>query len=224
MNLPEPAVAGVVAHDSPDASQQGLPSQLSALVRSAAQGNARAFEEFYRLTARIAFYGVLRIVGHSHAEDVLSEAYLQAWQQCAEFDPRRANAMTWLMTIARSRALDRLRAERLRHGCASGAPMPLDDDSTPSFAPGPPALLEASRMRARLDAALSALSAPERWVLGLAYYREMSHAQIASATTLPLGTVKSILRRCPLKMRVTLQDPFTAAVQPHLACSSPRIV
>lgn len=206
-------------HDSPDATQDDLPIRLNALVRTAAQGNARAFEEFYRLTARNAYFGVLRIVGHNHAEDVLSEAYLQAWQQCSQFDPRRANAMTWLVTIARSRALDRLRAERLRHAGAYGAPMPLDDDATASPAPDPPALLEASRMRTRLDSALSALSTPERWVLGLAYYREMTHAQIATATTLPLGTVKSILRRCPQKMRESLQDPSTAAVQPHSVCS-----
>lgn len=195
-----------------------MPTRLSALVRAAAQGNARAFEEFYRLTARNVLYCVLRIVGHNHAEDVLSEAYLQAWQQCSRFDPRRANAMTWLKTIARSRALDRLRMERLRHAGAYGVPLSLVDDATPSSAPDPPALLEASRMRTRLDSALSALSTTERRVLSLAYYRELSHAQIATATTLPLGTVKSILRRSPPKLRESLQDPFTAAVQPQSAC------
>ncbi len=189
-------------------------------MRTAAQGNARAFDEFYGLTARIALVGVLRIVGHNHAEDVLSEAYLQAWQQCSRFDPLRANAITWLMTIARSRALDRLRVERLRHAGAYDAPMSLDEDTTPSSAPDPPAMLEASRMRTRLGAALSALSSPERWVLGLAYYREMSHAQIAATTTMPIGTVKSILRRSPLKMRETLQDACAAAVQPQSVCSS----
>lgn len=219
MNLPVLPAASEALNDSPDAQQDDLPTRLSALVRTAAQGNARAFEEFYELTVRIAFVGVLRLVGHNHVEDVLSEAYLQAWQQCSKFDPRRANAIAWLMTIARSRALDRLRAERLCHAGANGAPLSLDDDVTPSSTPGPPALLEASRMRTRLNAALAALSTSERWVLGLAYYQEMSHSQIATATTLPLGTVKSILRRCPLKMRETLQNPCVTAVQPTLACS-----
>jgi len=91
LNLPGTAAGSAALHNSPDAPQGDLPTRLSELVRTAAQGNPRAFEEFYRLTTRMAFFGVLRMVGHNHADDPLHR------RVTAEFDMER-NA--WVATPA----------------------------------------------------------------------------------------------------------------------------
>lgn len=188
----------------------------AALLAAAAQGDARAFEEFYRLTIDLATAVVRRIAGPNQTEDVLSDAYFQAWQQAQQFDPRRGSALSWFLTTARSRALDRWRAERLRHGGLDGAPEfdapALQDEASP----GPDTLLEATQAGQHLHAALTRLSANERWVLGLAYYRDLTHGEIAALTGLPLGTVKSLISRSQGKLREALTPAARSSATPHL--------
>jgi RNA polymerase sigma-70 factor (ECF subfamily) len=183
--------------------------QLMKLLFAAAQGDTKSFEAFYGLTIRIATSVVYRIAGSNHTEDILSDSYFQAWQQSSQFQCARGSAMAWFLAIARSRALDKLRAERLRHCGLTGAPDAGDDESVESPLPGPDSLLESVQARGHLHCAIAKLSAPERWVLGLAYYREMNHSQIAGVTELPLGTVKSIISRSQRKLR----GAITAATQ-----------
>jgi RNA polymerase sigma-70 factor (ECF subfamily) len=182
----------------PDA---GRNHQLTNLLFAAAQGDAKSFEAFYGLTIRIATSVVYRIAGSNYTEDILSDAYFQAWQQSSQFQSERGSALAWFLAISRSRALDKLRAERLRHCGLSGAPDAGDNESVQSPLPGPDSLLESVQARGHLHCAIAKLSAPERWVLGLAYYREMNHSQIAGVTELPLGTVKSIVSRAQRKLR-----------------------
>jgi RNA polymerase sigma-70 factor (ECF subfamily) len=185
--------------------------QLSDLLGAAAGGDALAFESFYSATVRFAMPLVRRIAGDAHAEDVLSDCYFQAWRNAAQFDAGRGSALAWLLTMARSRALDRLRQEKLRHGSLAGAP-PFDPDSDePHPDPGPEQLLESVQASSQLHAALSQLSADERWVLGLAFFRDHSHSEIAAFTGLPLGTVKSLITRAQHKLRELLQDPGQSA-------------
>ncbi|MES2785670.1 MAG: sigma-70 family RNA polymerase sigma factor [Pseudomonadota bacterium] len=188
----------------PAASTMIRDAQLAALLRSAASGNARAFEEFYTGTVHYALAVVRRIVGASHAQDVLADCYFQIWRESSRFDAERGSAVTWLLTIARSRALDRLRQEALRHGGMSGAPAHNPDDTRPHEDPGPDALLESVERKSRLHAALVALSPHERWVLGLAYFKEHTQSEIAELTGFPLGTVKSLMTRAQQKLRVAL--------------------
>lgn len=180
--------------------------RCAALLGAAAQGDARAFESFYSVTLAVATAVVRRIAGPAHLEDVLSDAYFQAWQQAARFDAQRGNALTWFLTIARSRALDRLRAEKLRHGGQAGAPGFDSQDLPDDAQPGPDALLELTQATSQLHAALGRLSSNERWVLGLAYFRDLTHTEIASLTGLPLGTIKSLISRSQQKLRATLGD------------------
>jgi RNA polymerase sigma-70 factor, ECF subfamily len=181
--------------------------QLAALLAAAAGGDARAFESFYSATARQALGLVRRVAGDAHAEDILSDCYFQAWRDASRFDPQRGSALGWLLTIARSRALDRMRQETLRHGGLSGAPEFDADASQPSIEPGPEQLLESMQSQSRLHAALAGLSANERWVLGLAFFRDCSQSEIAECTGLPLGTVKSLVTRAQHKLRETLTEP-----------------
>jgi RNA polymerase sigma-70 factor (ECF subfamily) len=180
-------------------------AQLAALLRAAAVGDARAFEQFYEATARRALGLVRRIAGDALAEDILADCYLQAWQQAGRFDAARGTPLAWLMTLARSRALDRLRQEALRHGGLRGAPEHEADAEAADHLPGPDALLESVQASTRLHAALAALSPNERWVLGLAYFRDFTQGEIAALTGMPLGTVKSHLNRAQHKLRAALE-------------------
>jgi len=193
-----PAVDPVSPHAARD-------EKLVALLRAAAGGDAHAFESFYNSTARVAMAVVRRIAGDAYAEDVLADCYFQAWRNAAQFDAQRGSAMAWLLTMARSRALDRLRQESVRHGGLSGAPPGAADGEDPGTLPGPDQLLESVEASTRLHAALAGLSANERWVLGLAYFRDHTHGEIATLTRMPLGTVKSLINRAQRKLRETLQ-------------------
>jgi RNA polymerase sigma-70 factor (ECF subfamily) len=183
--------------------------QLAALLQSAAGGNARAFDAFYTATVRHAMALARRIAGDALAEDVLADAYFQAWRDAARFDAGRGSAMTWLLTLTRTRALDRLRQEALRHPRGSGIAAE-DGEGPPSDAPGPPDLLESVEACSRLHALLAGLSANERWVLGLAYFRDHSQSEIAEMTGMPLGTVKSLINRAQHKLR----EGFELALKP----------
>jgi RNA polymerase sigma-70 factor (ECF subfamily) len=196
--MQEPVVESVRTNAARD-------EQLAGLLRAAAGGDGGAFESFYNGTSRYALAVVRRIAGDVHAEDVLSDCYFQAWRNAKQFDAARGSALSWLLTMARSRALDRMRQETLRHGGLAGAPEFDPDSSETGQDPGPEQLLESVEAGSRLHAALSHLSANERWVLGLAYFREHSHSEIAAITGLPLGTVKSLVTRAQHKLREALQ-------------------
>lgn len=197
-----------------EAKQSARDAHWAALLRTAQTGDGDAFGQFYQESGLIALSVVRRVVGDGWAEDVLADAYVQAWHSVQGFDPERGSACSWLLTICRSRALDKLRFEKLRSASSldgTGA-HGLDDSDAPSpsqqvasDAPDPCDLLSAMQSRQKLHLALADLSANERWVLGLAYFKDMSHIEIAAATALPLGTVKSLANRAQKKLRLALE-------------------
>ena len=195
-----PAMA--VRHDS---------AELALWVQAAAQGDARAFEAFYNATCACTGAVVRRIVGDNHFEDVLSDAYFQAWRHARRFEPQPGGALAWIVTIARSRALDRLRQERLRHGGAGGAPEFDAEAHSGADSVDPETLAASVEASSQLHRALARLSPHERWVLALAYFRDCSHSEIAAHTGLPLGTVKSLITRSQHKLRDTLNAPGSPA-------------
>lgn len=178
-------------------------TRLAALVKAAARGDSRAFETFYDASfawARVLARRVLRGASDAAVEDLLADAYFEAWRNAARFDPARGSAVSWLLTIVRSRAVDALRRAAASPDAASGDGP--DAESTPADAGSDPAeRLWRAQAGSRLHAALGGLSPAERWVLGLAYFRDLSHAEIAAATGLPLGTVKSHALRAQHKLR-----------------------
>ena len=180
--------------------------QLATWLRRAAEGDASAFERFYDATAGYAQALARRLLREADVDDVLADSYFQAWREAPRFDPTRGSAVTWLLTRVHSRAID-LRRQQQR---APDAARDTDPDALshhPSELPGPDELLALAEAGTRLAAALAGLSAQERWVLGLAYYRDLSHAATAEATGLPLGTVKSLLLRAQQKLRMLLAEP-----------------
>jgi RNA polymerase sigma-70 factor, ECF subfamily len=165
--------------------------ELVALVAKSAAGDARAFESFYERTIHYSFAAARRIVGDAYAEDVLAESYFQAWRDASRYDATRGNPIAWIVTI-------------VRHGGLSGAPE-FDESAVEDEAiPGSDALIEHTQAKSALHRAMAQLSANERWCLGLAYFRDLSHSEIAITTGLPLGTVKTLISRSQQKLRVAL--------------------
>ncbi|WP_395699379.1 RNA polymerase sigma factor [Aquabacterium sp.] len=177
--------------------------RLAGWLAQAAEGDAQAFERFYDATIGYAQALARRLLREPDIDDVLAESYFQCWREAPRFDAGRGSAVTWLLTRVRSRAIDlrRAQAHEASEAAAGGESDELTLAGLASQLPGPDELLALAEAGSRLYHALAALSPQERWVLGLAYFRELSHAATAQVTGLPLGTVKSLLLRGQQKLR-----------------------
>jgi RNA polymerase sigma-70 factor, ECF subfamily len=168
-------------------------AEEAALIQGVAAGDEQAFASLYDKYSSILFGLLLRILhSRGEAEDVLQEVFLQVWQQARSFDASRGRAFTWLVTLARSRAIDRLRAldsrERAALRSAEDAPPPGERQEGAD---------DAALRSERADVvrgALAELPEEQRQVLLLAYLDGMSQSEIAAAKNQPLGTVKTRTR------------------------------
>ncbi len=163
------------------------------LLRAVARGEEPAFARVYDRYSPILLGLLLRILrSRAEAEDVLQEVFLQVWQQARSFDASRGRPFTWLVTLARSRAIDRLRAVDSRERAAqrSGEDVP---PVSPSQGWADEEAIRAERAEAVRDA-LGELPEEQRQVLVLAYLEGMSQSEIAAAKNQPLGTVKTRTR------------------------------
>ncbi len=171
----------------------------------------RALTALYDATVHRVYGFVRRIVHRAElAEEVVEDTYFQVWRQAVRFDAARGNAMAWLLSMARSRAIDALRREaRFQHEALDDAAAPTPESSA---APADD-LLDIARHHAGLSQALMELGAQPRQLVALAFYRGLSHEEIAAQMGLPLGTVKSQIRRALLTMQRVLGDslPFAPA-------------
>ena len=158
--------------------------------------------ELYDRHARPIYSLALRILGDAtEAEDIVQEVFSQAWKQAARYNASRGAVGAWLLTLARSRAIDRLRAKRARPG-------EITDERVADqlVDAGPPAdlLVLSSEQVARVRAALDELPLLQRAAIELAYYEGLTHAEIADRLEQPLGTVKTRIRLAMLKLRDVL--------------------
>jgi len=173
----------------------------AALARMA-RGEGDAVAELYDRHARPIYSLAIRILGDAtEAEDVVQEVFAQAWRQASRYSASRGAVAAWLLTLARSRAIDRLRARRARPGG-------LSDDRMATQLPdsGPPADSQvlSSEHVARVRAALDELPLLQRAAIELAYFEGLTHAEIADRLEQPLGTVKTRIRLAMLKLRDVL--------------------
>jgi RNA polymerase sigma-70 factor (ECF subfamily) len=173
----------------------------AALARMA-RGEGEAVAELYDRHARPIYSLALRILGDAtEAEDIVQEVFSQAWKQAARYSASRGAVGAWLLTLARSRAIDRLRAKRARPGGVS------DERVAGQLVDaGPPvdSLVLSSEQVARVRAALDELPLLQRAAIELAYYEGLTHAEIADRLEQPLGTVKTRIRLAMLKLRDVL--------------------
>jgi RNA polymerase sigma-70 factor (ECF subfamily) len=173
------------------------------MIKRIASGDQSALAALYDHTNRVVFGLLLRILGdRSVAEEVLLDVYTQVWRQAASYDQGRGSPLAWLMIIARSRALDRLRSgwqEQHRK-----EPLEAAEDARASVASPEEAAAMAER-RQLVRAALALLPPEQREVIELAYYGGLSHSEIASRLGQPLGTVKTRTRLGMIKLREVLK-------------------
>jgi RNA polymerase sigma-70 factor (ECF subfamily) len=164
------------------------------LLRAVARGDEAAFARVYDRYGAILLGLMLRILrSRPEAEDVLQEVFLQVWQQARSFDPARGRAFTWLATLARSRAIDRLRAVDSRERAAQRSADGGQPVAAEAEAWAEEEAIRAERAEA-VRAALAELPEEQRQVLVLAYLDGMSQSEIAAAKNQPLGTVKTRTR------------------------------
>ena len=177
------------------------------LLARAATGDQQAFAELYDRSSSLLFTLALRILGdRDEAAEVLQEVYLEVWRKVVRYNPARGSPTAWLVTMTRSRALDRLRSRAARgYGMTDSIQnTPLTD--LPDGNPGP---LQASadlELRALVEKALDELPEAQREALELAYYQGLSHTEIAARLNEPLGTVKTRIQLGMSKLRAALRS------------------
>ena len=183
----------------------------SELLRAVALGDEAAFARVYDSYAHILLGLMLRILrSRPEAEDVLQEVFLQVWQRAHSFDAARGRAFTWLVTLARSRAIDRLRSVGSRERAAKASAEDAPPESEPAeWADA--AAVRAERAEA-VQAALAELPEEQRQVLVLAYLEGMSQSEIAASKNQPLGTVKTRTRSALRKLSESLRVRFGQGV------------
>lgn len=178
-------------------------AHLALLARMRA-GDEEALGALYDATVSRLYSLALRLTRAAQtAEEVVEEAYFQAWRQAERYDPARGPVIAWLLTICRSRALDTLRRadpaevfadpDALRTGEAQTGADPCD-------------LLAATRRDSAVHAALVQLTPQARQLVALAFFRGLTHGEIATHSGLPLGTVKTTLHRACRKLQALLAN------------------
>ncbi|HEY0792889.1 MAG TPA: sigma-70 family RNA polymerase sigma factor [Chthoniobacterales bacterium] len=170
------------------------------LIRKIATGDEEAFTTLYRRLGS-ALYGLAcRMMNDAkEAEDVLQESFTYVWRRAGSFDPTRSSPFAWTVMIVRHKAIDKLRirqrSEKLLEQVEQQRPLFDESDDWSALAP---AVRERS---AQVRAALADLSPEQRQALELAFFKGLTHEEVAAAIQVPLGTVKARIRRGLLKLK-----------------------
>ncbi len=210
MNHPDATASGSPAGE-PEAQAEAQAearadaSGLAALLTRCGRGDESAFAGVYDATASRVFGLVLRVVrDRSQAEEVTQEVFLEVWRQSARYDATRGSAVSWLLTIAHRRAVDRVRSveastarDTTYHRETQDDRVSAHDDTTAEAAH---ASLEARRVRQ----AMTQLTEVQREALELAYFGGYTHTEVAALLGLPLGTAKTRIRDGLIRLRDTM--------------------
>ena len=176
--------------------------ELAAALVRIAGGDRGALRLVYQETSAKLFGVCLRILkDRSESEDVLQDVYVTVWRKAASFDPSRASPITWMVAIARNRSIDRLRSR-----AAGGRLEPIEAADAVSD-PAPAALerVESAQQQQRLARCLEELEARHATAIRAAFLDGATYEQLAARMNVPLGTMKSWIRRALLKLRACLE-------------------
>jgi RNA polymerase sigma factor (sigma-70 family) len=177
------------------------PDPLSELMGAIASGDRAALRQLYEATSPKLFGVCLRILSNrDESEDVLQEVYLTIWRRADRFDAGRASVMTWISTIARNRAIDRLRARGPLAYAEQVEELEIEDTTA-----GAEALVEAAQDQGALTRCLGELDERTAKVIRTAFFEGVTYEALATGMGTPLGTVKSWVRRGLLKLRGCLE-------------------
>jgi RNA polymerase sigma factor (sigma-70 family) len=210
LDVAQPAASATVARDIAEQ------ANLAALVARVVYQDEAALAALYRQLSSRVYRQALRLTRQVEtAEEVVEDVFWQVWRQAPRFDAARGVVLAWVTQITRSRALDALRAmgrdplhEALDIDEMHSADTAADTDD-------PQSLLDRAQVSAQIQRAMAALDPLRRQLVALAFQRGYSQAEIAEETGIPLGTVKSHLRRALATMKMSLElAPRTARHQP----------
>jgi len=172
-------------------------------MKRMAGGDGSALAEIYDRHGRSLFSLAVRILrDQSDAEEVVQDVFAQAWRQAARYDTTRGAVVAWLLMMARSRAIDRLRARRGQPPLQGDHPSALRDAADVAT-PIDIALLTADQI-ARVRAALESLPDAQRAAIELAFHEGLTHTEVAERLEQPLGTIKTRIRLGLLRLRAAM--------------------
>ncbi|MBL9202014.1 MAG: sigma-70 family RNA polymerase sigma factor [Opitutaceae bacterium] len=173
------------------------------LLEAVARRDEAAFGELYDRLSRPVFSLVVRVLrSRPEAEEVLQEAFWQVWERAPDFRAELGSPFSWIVTIARRKAIDRLRANARHLRRIEEAQGAREDDGL--VAPAALESLAADEAGAAVRAALARLNPDERRAIALAFFDGLTHEEIAVALRAPVGTVKARIRRGLLKLKPAL--------------------
>ncbi|HKQ36058.1 MAG TPA: sigma-70 family RNA polymerase sigma factor [Nitrospiraceae bacterium] len=179
------------------------PSLLARVVK----GDQQAFSQLYDHSSTLLFTLAVRILGNrEEAAELLQDVYWEVWRKVSRYDVGRGTPVAWLITLTKSRAIDRLRARASRGYQATNS---LEVETAAEVAdPGPsPFETQADQeLRIAVGAAVAGLPIAQQQAIELAYYEGLSHAEIASRLNQPLGTVKTRIKLGMSRLRESLQQ------------------
>jgi RNA polymerase sigma-70 factor, ECF subfamily len=198
---------GIIRLSDRDLAEERRLPEGSVLLAAVRCGDRRAFRALYDQFAPEVLALCERILHHrADAEDAVADVFWEIWQRRDRYDASRGGARPYLMTLARSRAIDRLRSQAARpEARTEGARRTPEQDELTGTMASPEDSAAYAELKIRVAAALAELDARQREAMELAYYEGLSHQQIAERLTAPLGTVKTHIRKGLAKLRFALQ-------------------
>lgn len=192
--MPEPAeAASTNPVEAPSAQDVTLEASLREWIGGVVRREEIAFTQLYNATVSRAWSVAMRIVRQQEAaEEVVEDCYWQVWREADRFDAARGRVLTWILTICRSRALDYLRRKDIAEPTADietlrSTELATDED--------PLDILGAMERATAVHRALAQLKPKERQLISLAFFRGLTHQEIADASRMPIGTVKTTMHK-----------------------------
>lgn len=173
-------------------------SELETWVRAIAAGHRGAFDRLYKaLLPRVLAFSQRLLMDELAADDCAAETFIRIWRDAGKYDAERGCVMAWVFTICRTRALDLLRVRRRQSDLSDAVSREWDE----ATADGTDEMIAAFDASLMVQPLLLRLSQEQQRLVGLAFFQGLTHSEIADATGLPLGTVKSHIHRALTAMR-----------------------
>lgn len=186
--------------EGPDSPGRKRRDALARHMAKVAEGDKDALAEVYRLTsAKLNGLLISMLKDRSQAEEVLQDVYLTVWRRAASFDPNRASPITWLVTIARNKAIDRLRGGR-----TFAVTLPIEEAELVDPSPSATDRLEMAEHGRSLLRCVETLEERQQALIRAAFYEGLTYELLADREKVPLGTMKSWIRRSLLRLRACM--------------------
>jgi RNA polymerase sigma-70 factor (ECF subfamily) len=179
------------------------------LLAAVADGDREAFRDLYARFSSPLFSLAVRLLGDpGTAEEALQDAFVKIWRHAADYDERKSRPFTWAVTIMRRTCIDYIRKHRRAPG---SVPLPDDATATPEFSTREN-IRQTTEARETTDlvrSTLATVARPQRTALELALFSTLTHPEIATRLSQPVGTIKTWIRRGLLDLRATLRETAT---------------